>query len=609
MVLAARSFVAAVALAGFAGPSWSEVVETRGTIDAVTVYRGQARVARLVSVPPAQGLHEIVVTDLPEHVLPGSLAAEHGGADIEIRSIGFRSRPVSEERREDVRAIEAKIRVKQDAIDAVVARQSFFEWQRQFLDKIETFTAATAQVEHGKGVLDPDRIATMTALVTDRRSDLVESGRAAAIELRTLTEERDVLARELQELAARTSRTAREAVILVHRRTAAKAGSDDRLRVHYLVERATWSPSYNLRSTTGSDEVVVEYLASVEQTSGEDWQDVAVTISTATPALVSAAPSLEPLGMTIVAQATEETGQWRDRAYADVKRELDLRQRDAETGRMFNNAGQAAVQQPSGQSQAELDKCLNDMAAKNQLLDVVTTANVANRSDRAAAIAGLAGGDEGISVLYAIPARTSVRSRSGEQMLQIAQFDAPAVFGKVATPVLTGYVYDEATVVNASDLVLLAGPSSSTRNGEFVGRGTLPTISAGESFTAGFGIDTSLRASRELLERTESIQGGNRVVEFAYRLSIENFGPGDAKVRLLDRVPQPESKDIRLTMLSTGGPDHPLVVRSTPERGQEPRPDGILRWDLAVPGGPQRTTALEYRFRIEHDKQMAIALK
>src|SRR5688572_20826655 len=89
--------------------SWAQTapaksVEVRGKIDAVTVYRGQALVARVVDVPAPGGLREIVITDLPVQVLPNSLFAESlDGA--EVRSVLFRERAVSQDVREEVRKL------------------------------------------------------------------------------------------------------------------------------------------------------------------------------------------------------------------------------------------------------------------------------------------------------------------------------------------------------------------------------------------------------------------------------------------------------------------------------------------------------------------------
>lgn len=92
-----------------AGCAWGQQSrETAGRIDEVTVYRGRALVARAVDVGGGQGLREVVVTDLPDAILPESLFAD-AGAGVEVRSVRYRVRPVERDVRDEVRAIDDRI--------------------------------------------------------------------------------------------------------------------------------------------------------------------------------------------------------------------------------------------------------------------------------------------------------------------------------------------------------------------------------------------------------------------------------------------------------------------------------------------------------------------
>ena len=186
-----------------------------------------------------------------------------------------------------------------------------------------------------------------------------------------------------------------------------------------------------------------------------------------------------------------------------------------------------SAQQPLVPQADDFDATLNDVARESQVLDLVLTAKV----DRATKPAHEAN-TEGVSVSYQLSGRTSLPSRSDRQLIQIASMPMKGDFYRVAIPVLTSAVYEEADVVNSSKMVLLAGPVATYIDGQFVGHGDMPTVSIGESFTIGLGIDSSLRAHRELAKKSESIQGGNRVVDFTYQLSIENFGAEAIQVRL-----------------------------------------------------------------------------
>ena len=244
------------------------------------------------------------------------------------------------------------------------------------------------------------------------------------------------------------------------------------------------------------------------------------------------------------------------------------------------------------------DENLNDVARESQVLDLVTTGKV-DRSGR-----GADGSLADVSVSYQLPGRTSLPSRSDRQLIQIAALPMKAEFYKSAIPVLTSAVYEEASVVNDSKLVLLNGPMATYVAGQFVGQGSAPTVAVGESFTVGLGIDASLRARRELVKKDETIQGGNRVVDFTYQLAVENFGSEPVQVRLLDRMPTAKDTEVKLSLVSPG---QELSGDAGYQRQEHKK--GLLRWDVKVPGqaiGAKMFT-LDYQLQMEYDKQLSIA--
>ena len=63
---------------------------------------------------------------------------------------------------------------------------------------------------------------------------------------------------------------------------------------------ATWRPQYRFRAGAENDPVQLEYLAAIEQKSGEDWTGVDMTLSTAQPQLNATPPELLALDITVV---------------------------------------------------------------------------------------------------------------------------------------------------------------------------------------------------------------------------------------------------------------------------------------------------------------------
>lgn len=585
-----------------AGPVWAaDAATTEGKLDAVTVYRGQALVTRLVDVPGPPGLRELVVTQLPNRILPGSLFAESADG-VEVRSVRYRERPVQQDVRDEVRAIDDEIREVEDKLQANQRYTELTAEHKMHLDKLEQFVAPTATVELSQGVLNADTLRELSTYLCEQRAKIADDELKLSHEQRALNEQLDLLRRRRNELTGGTARTVREAVVFVNLTKA-----EGRLQLRYLVESATWYPSYNVRADADRNHVTLEYNASIQQMSGENWNDVTMTLSTATPTLAARAPALNPLTLRLTAPMEQQQQQAGGKGYAEAQRELIQKKAQLENRRNFelviegNEARAAAQLQQAPQSAVQtldLDFGLNALAGDLQVLDLQNRGRV-DRSRKPSFDTS-----EGISVTYSLDGRTNLPSRSDQQLIQIASLPLEAEFYKVAPAVLTNYVYNEATVTNSGDRVLLAGPVSSFWSGEFVGQGQIPSVAVGETFPVGFGIDTSLRTSRELVEKTEKAQGGNRVASFTYRVAVENFGAAPAAIRLLDRLPNTRESEVKVTLTDPG-----RELSDEPTYQKTLRKKGILRWDVEVPplAIGLKAEAIEYAFQLEYDRQMSIA--
>ncbi|MBN1514042.1 MAG: mucoidy inhibitor MuiA family protein [Phycisphaerae bacterium] len=599
---AARWMVAGIVLSCTMAVAAQEPFETKGILDAVTVYRGQALVTRLVDVPGPAGLREVVITDLPGRTVEGSLFAESADG-VEIRSVRYRLRPVAQDVREEVRALDEQIRAVQDQQQANARHRAVLTERKDYLDKLEGFVAPTAGLELSQGVLNAQTLKDLSEYVYEQRKALAERDLELAREERALNEQVGLLQRQRNELTGESARTVREAVVFVE----VNRPDGGKLRLRYLVDQATWFPSYNARAGADRESVTVEYNASIQQMSGEDWTNVEMTLSTATPALAARAPTLDPLKVTLASidAVPQVSGKM---AYTQAWNDLAQQRSQAVNRRNLDNfiASNAVVQQQQVKDvndflaspwQAELDNELNSLATRIQLLDLSATGGFRGK------VEGITLVNEGFSVTYELTGRSTLPSRSDQQLIQIAALPMKAEFYKLATPLLTDYVYEEASLTNQGEQVLLAGPVSAFVEGQFVGQGQLPTVAVGEPFVLGFGIDSTLRASRELVEKAESIQGGNREVTFTYRLAVENFGSRPAKVRVIDRLPVSRGSDIKVTLL-TG--EDTLSTDETYRREQ--RGNGILRWDLEVPAQTFGLSAASqgYKFQLAYDKQMTV---
>lgn len=393
-----------------------------------------------------------------------------------------------------------------------------------------------------------------------------------------LKKEQGLLDRKRNQLVAGQSRTEREAVLFINRTGGKKIG----IQLSYLVGGANWQQQYNLRADPKKSNVLIEYNAVVNQTSGEDWDGVALSLSTAEPTMVAAPPILEPMLVTLSNPALTQQVQTQAFIGADQARQYqESRKANVKKGIAANTE-------------------LNELALSNQAF--FFRAGQKELQEFQQKIAEISR-TEGISVTYELPGGLTLPSRSDQQLVTIASIRSQADFTLIATPLLTDYVYLQADLFNDSDTVLLPGDASIFRNGEFVGKSRLPQVTIGERFTAGFGIDSQIQVIRELENKKTRIQGGNRIDTYDYRIALSNYKNTPVELQLLDRLPYTDDASIKIELEKTG-PE----LSTDSEYLRSARKKGVLRWDLKLaPNTVEKdATVVKYSFTMEYDRNMQI---
>jgi len=582
-----------------------------GKIAEVTVYRGQALVTRDVQFDAKAGPQELIVTNLPEEIVPESLYAT-GEGNLAIRAVRHRTTAIEGEPRPEVRALDDQIKKRESDIQRIESELKVLQQRGQYLDKLEAFSADKIKDEQAKGSLNPKSLQDTAKFLFDQRDEIAQKQLKLQGDQEAAKGTLTVLQRQRATLAGGENKTFREAVVFLD---APQAGAA-RFKLSYLVDRVGWSPAYSASLSAKRDRLSLQYHAVVTQMSGEDWPDVKLTLSTSHPRMLAAAPVLSPLRITLVAAGGRQAGAAEEaKAYADKKRDLAQQLK----GGRFGGGGVGAANRPAGepgqQAQAGpeapkppgltgLGQAEDEFLAANVLAAHLQNVEL-TAADEAVKMAKTMEGEatEGLAVDYPVSERISLQSRQDQQMFRIATLDLPATFYYTAMPLLTDYVYQAVEAVNDSETPLLPGPYNAYLESAFAGRGDLPLVARGQSFTIGFGTESQLRASRELEEKSSDTRGGNKVAKYTYRLRLQNFMAQPVTVRVWDRLPQAPDNQVTVTLSE---PKSPLSTDATYVAYERPR--GLLRWDVEVPAHAAKADAFSftYQFQMEFDKSFAI---
>jgi uncharacterized protein (TIGR02231 family) len=246
------------------------------------------------------------------------------------------------------------------------------------------------------------------------------------------------------------------------------------------------------------------------------------------------------------------------------------------------------------------NKDLNFYASNTQMIEFEADKRLVQQLKKKAVAINRA---EGVSVMYALPGRLTLPSKSDQQLVSIASIQCPAAFTFVAAPLLTDYVYLQGELTNTSDTILLPGSADTFRNGEFVGKADMKLVTMGQTFTTGFGVDSQIQVAREFKDKNIKSLLGNRIDENQYRIAIDNYYDKAVTLRLMDRLPWTENDDLSIELTDNS---HPLSTDADYVRTQKDK--GILRWDLNLKPDTsgKKGTIVTYAFTLKYDNDMAI---
>jgi hypothetical protein len=557
-------------------------------ITRVTVYPDSALITREVDVPAGTGPLELVVAALPPQTLDTSLYSE-GANGIRVLMTRFRTQPVKEDIREDVRKAEDELKKLKTAAEKLQGELDCIKQNEVMLTKLESFTEATTKMATEKATLNGETVITLAKYVMEQRQEKAKEKVALKQQLDTNKEQADFVERQLRSLTSGSGKMERDAIIVLDK-TNAEGG---KVRLNYLVRSASWAPQYKLRAGKDKEAVVLEYLAAVCQHTGEDWGRVDLTLSTAQPLINAAPPELKMLEIRVASRSkmpptAQSAGPFGGRMAGELDKEAQtLRKKAQEELTLKKNPQDAS-------------RYINEAAASEQNRELMQSKKevLANKDRRPAPSA-----NDGPSVTYHLKNKMTVPSRRDEQVLEVTRISMAPDYYYKAVPILNKHVYRLANLTNKSEYVLLPGEATMYQDRDFVGRMNLPLVAIGEQFTAGFGVDPQLQIQRQMLDKDRTTQGGNQVLKFDYRILVHSHKSEPVKVQVWDRLPHAEKE--------TAGVN---LIKSTPDLSKdgvylrEEKPNNLLRWDLEVKPtmNGENALAIHYEFKLELDRQMLI---
>jgi uncharacterized protein (TIGR02231 family) len=539
MRILACSFLALVA----AVPALAEDVFTQAPVAAATVYPAGAEVIHRATVDLPEGTHRVFLP-YGGGTRDGALPRIRTSEGVTIGTLGFqRNMPVDREALFTdaqaaawgrIEALEDEMAAKDDEIAALRADVQALRARLAFLAK------ATPGEE--MGAVDIVALADMIASETrDMRAALV-TARAA---VRPLEDERADLETALEGARRafdRLSPPGDTADLLGVEVVVAEAGPVT-LELTELVGNASWQLDYDMDLDRDAGSLAIARKLIVVQQTGQGWDGVALTLSTARPD-----EEVEPTPVS-----------------PDQARIHDPVEFSRDTGGMASERMESAAPAP--------EAAMMDADLKTAAMQV-----------------------DGLSLTYVYPEPVSIADgESAELALDTLNLDAESL--TQASPRFDEKAYTVASFTNSTGEPILPGWANILRDGHLVGREMIEMIPAGAETEMGFGPVEGIRLETFFERNTEGDRGlisRSNTRDQLINFTVENLTGEVQEVRAIYPITFSEQEDLNVRVTATPEPDETDLERLR----------GVSAWDLTIQPGETAEVSIRVEMTWPEDKEL-----
>ena len=350
----------------------------------------------------------------------------------------------------------------------------------------------------------------------------------------------------------------------------AERATKGRLEIGYLVSQAGWKPSYDLRAKNTHSPVELNYKGEVYQNTGNDWNKVPLTLSTANPYANHTKPELTPLYVTYYTPGRSQTYN----KILDAKKEAYAKnyavsvQEDEEVLLSVNH-GTA----PSG-GISNYQYQLNQQAKDASTYTVVS--------------------ENMISAEYKINLPYSIASNNEKHIVAVTKKSLKADYNLALVPKLDKNAFLVANVVDWDDLNLVPAQARIYYDGTYIGKSYINPTGMEDTLKLAMGRDNSISAVRKKLKdkSKDKTIGDNRVRETHYEITIKSTHSYSLNLIVEDQVPISKTEDIKVEVLDIG-------------KAEQNEYSGLVKWRFKLKGGG--TEKLKLAYSVKYDKNKALS--
>lgn len=386
--------------------------------------------------------------------------------------------------------------------------------------------------------------------------------------------------------------------------------------VSYFTSQARWVPFYDMVVTDASKPVNLKGRSKVSQNTGIDWNNINITLSTATPSKTKDAPVFDTWFLDFVYNNYGYYGGMNKKMSNAITYDMaESKDAIALEESAVSNVKARAVRSVSDAQQilyvvdgvpydgdiSEINP--NSIASTTVLKEAQATAMYGSRGAGGVVLITtkkmedyIAVEEKNIAMEYKIDLPYTIPGNGKEQIINLKDYNLSPEYKFYAAPKLDQNAFLVADFKDWEKLNILSGLANITYDGTYVGQTYLNTSQTNNVMSVTLGSDKRISVKREKLTDFSQVKilGSDTKVTLAYKITVKNNQNKAVKFTLKEQYPISSQKEIKVELLD----------KETTKPTYNKEDIGVVTWDFDLAAGESREFRIAYSVKYPKDKKI-----
>lgn len=506
-------------------------------ISGVKVFLAGAQITRTGDVYLPAGISDVVIQNLPTDINERTIQVT-GKGEVTVLSVAYRTNYLTNLPRPNA------IKILEDSLDLLRRQIDYQNAMSAVYSSEEAMILANKSIGGTNSGVDINSLKANADFYRIRLSDIKTKQLEIGQKLKNFNTEIQRVQNQLNELNAKRNQPSGEIVIKVN----VKAPNSASFVVQYNVNNAGWIPMYDLRATDISSPVKLSFKAGIYQTTGEEWKNVKLSLSTANPNQSGDKPILNP---------------WF----------LYYYQAETQNYKYSNKPSVATKDRAKAESAVDKEQ-YDDFKSSNQYTTVT---------------------EYPINFEYGIDLPYTIEMDGSMQIVEVKEYQLTAMYQYYTVPKLDADAFLMARVTGWEQYNLMAGEANVFFEGTYVGKSYINPLTALDTLDVSLGRDKSISVRRNLMKdySGERFIGTQQKVTKSWEIIVKNNKSKDIEIVINDQFPISNNKEIEVDRIEYSGAS---LEDAT----------GKLTWTIKLKPGESKTLKLKYSVKYPKGQQMML---